>query len=177
VAIAPGTRFGAYEVAEQIGVGGMGEVYRATDTNLKRDVAVKILPESFASDADRLARFQREGEALASLNHSNIAQIYGLEKADGKTVIAMELIDGPTLAERIAEGPIPPDKALGIARQIADALEAAHGLQIVHRDLKPQDIQTLSVSCAAPTKPNEPLPANIGSLHEKVDTLFNASSH
>ena len=139
--LAPGKRFGPYEVVDRIGAGGMGEVYRATDTNLKRDVAVKVLPESFASDADRLARFRREAEVLASLNHPNIAHIYGLENADGDTVIVMELVDGPTLADRIAEGPIPPDEALGIARQIADALEAAHSRQIVHRDLKPQNVK------------------------------------
>ena len=139
--IGPGKRFGPYEVVDKIGVGGMGEVYRATDTNLKRDVAVKVLPESVASDADRLARFQREAEVLASLNHPNIAQIYGLEKADADTVIVMELIEGPTLADRIAEGPIPPDEALGIARQVADALEAAHSRQIVHRDLKPDNVK------------------------------------
>jgi eukaryotic-like serine/threonine-protein kinase len=139
--IGPGKRFGPYEVVDKIGVGGMGEVYRATDTSLKRDVAVKVLPESVASDPDRLARFQREAEVLASLNHPNIAQIYGLEKADSDTVIVMELIEGPTLADRIAEGPIPADEALGIARQIADALEAAHGRQVVHRDLKPENVK------------------------------------
>ena len=141
MAIGPGSRFGSYEVVEQIGKGGMGEVYRATDTNLRRDVAVKILPETFANDADRLGRFRQEAEVLASLNHPNIAHVYGLEKADRDTVIVMELIEGPTLADRIAEGPIPPDEALGFARQIADALEAAHDQRIVHRDLKPQNIK------------------------------------
>ena len=136
-----GTRFGPYEVTGQLGAGGMGEVYRATDTNLKRDVAIKVLPAAFAADADRLARFQREAEVLASLNHPNIATIHGLEKADGRTVIVMELVEGPTLADRIAQGPIPPDEALGIALQIADALEAAHGRQIVHRDLKPANVK------------------------------------
>jgi serine/threonine protein kinase/Tol biopolymer transport system component len=141
VALASGTRFGPYEVVEQIGSGGMGEVWRARDTNLKRDVAVKVLPESFAADADRLARFQREAEVLASLNHPNIATIHGLEQANGQTVIVMELVEGPTLADRIAEGPISPDEALGIARQVVDALEVAHGRQIVHRDLKPANIK------------------------------------
>jgi len=141
VALASGTRFGPYEVVELIGSGGMGEVWRARDTNLKRDVAVKVLPESFAADADRLARFQREAEVLASLNHSNIATIHGLEQANGQTVIVMELVEGPTLADRIAKGPISPDEALGIARQIVDALEVAHGRQIVHRDLKPANIK------------------------------------
>jgi serine/threonine protein kinase len=144
MALSPGTRFGSYEIAAAIGAGGMGEVYRATDTNLKRDVAVKVLPESFAGDADRVARFRREAEVLASLNHTNIAQIYGLEKANGRTVIVMELIDGQTLAERIAAGPIPPEEALGIARQIASALEAAHGAHVVHRDLKPANVKIKS---------------------------------
>ncbi|MGD8324603.1 MAG: protein kinase, partial [Gammaproteobacteria bacterium] len=141
MSLAPGTRFGAYEIGDAIGAGGMGEVYRATDTNLKRDVAVKVLPATFAEDADRVARFKREAEVLASLNHANIAQIYGLEKADGQTVIVMELVEGPTLANRIAQGPIPADEALGIAQQVADALEAAHGAQVVHRDLKPENIK------------------------------------
>jgi serine/threonine-protein kinase len=141
MALTSGTRFGSYEVTAPIGVGGMGEVYRARDTNLKRDVAIKVLPESFTGDADRLARFRREGEVLGSLNHANIAQVYGLEKAAGKTVIVMELVEGPTLAERIAQGPLPPDEALDIARQVADALEAAHGRQVVHRDLKPANVK------------------------------------
>jgi Tol biopolymer transport system component len=141
VAFSDGTRFGPYEVTGQIGAGGMGEVYRATDTNLKRDVAIKVLPTAFAADADRLARFRREAEVLASLNHPNIATIFGLENADGRTVIVMELVEGPTLADRIAQGPVPPDEALGIAHQIADALEAAHGRQIVHRDLKPANVK------------------------------------
>ena len=141
MALEAGTRLGAYEITGELGVGGMGEVYRATDTNLKREIAIKILPPAFASDADRIARFQREAEALAALNHSNIAQIYGLERSGEITALAMELVEGPTLADRIAEGPIPVDEALGIARQIADALEAAHGRQIVHRDLKPANIK------------------------------------
>jgi serine/threonine-protein kinase len=141
MALAAGTRFGPYQVAEAIGSGGMGEVYRATDTNLKRDVAIKLLPPAFADDADRVARFQREAEALAALNHPNIAQIHGLERSDGSTAIVMELVEGPTLADRIAQGPIPYDEALGIAMQVADALEAAHGRSIVHRDLKPANIK------------------------------------
>jgi serine/threonine-protein kinase len=144
MALNPGTRFGPYEIVEKIGAGGMGEVYRATDTALKRDVAVKVLPASFANDRDRLDRFQREAEVLASLNHPNIAQIFGLDKADGQTVIVMELVEGPTLAERIAQGPLPPDEALAIARQVADALEAAHGRQVVHRDLKPANVKVKS---------------------------------
>jgi serine/threonine-protein kinase len=122
-------------VAALIGAGGMGEVYSGTDMRLKRDVAIKVLPPLFASDADRLARFQREAEVLASLNHTNIAHVYGLEQSDGRTALAMELVEGETLAERIARGPIAVDEALVIARQIADALEAAHARGIVHRDL------------------------------------------
>jgi eukaryotic-like serine/threonine-protein kinase len=141
VALPVGTRLGAYEITGSLGVGGMGEVYRATDTNLNRDVAIKILPPAFANDADRIARFQREAEALAALNHSNIAQIYGLERSGDTTAIAMELVEGPTLADRIAAGPMPIDEALGIAAQIADALEAAHEKNIVHRDLKPANIK------------------------------------
>jgi serine/threonine protein kinase len=115
MAIDPGTRFGVYEVGEPIGSGGMGEVYRATDTSLKRDVALKVLPAAFVADSDRLARFQREAEILASLNHPNIAQVYGLEKANDQTAIVMELVEGPTLADRIKQGPIPPDEAMSIA--------------------------------------------------------------
>jgi len=139
--IAPGTRFGPFEIASRIGAGGMGEVYRAADTGLKRDVAIKVLPDSHATDADRLARFRREAEILASLNHPNIGQIYGLEKSNGRTALVMELIEGPTLADRIALGPIAVDEALRIAMQIAGALEAAHSQQIVHRDLKPANIK------------------------------------
>ena len=141
MALTPGTRLGPYEVTAQIGVGGMGEVYRATDTNLKRAVAIKVLPESVAADAERLARFQREAEVLASLNHPHIAAIYGLERSDGITALVMELVEGPTLADRIAQGPIPLDEALPIARQIAEALEAAHEHGIIHRDLKPANIK------------------------------------
>ena len=127
LALTPGTRLGPYAITAQIGVGGMGsEVYRATDTNLKRDVAIKVLPESVAGDAERLARFQREAEVLASLNHPNIAQIHGLEKSAGTIALVMELVEGPTLADRIAQGAIPVDEALPIAKQIAEALEAAH---------------------------------------------------
>jgi len=115
VALTPGTRIGSYEVTAQIGVGGMGEVYRATDTRLKRQVAIKVLPAALAGDAERLARFQREAEVLASLNHPNIAAIHGLEDADGSKALVMELVEGPTLADRIAQGPIPVDEALAIA--------------------------------------------------------------
>ncbi len=139
--LTPGTRLGPYEITAQIGVGGMGEVYRATDTNLKRAVAVKVIAASVSSDPDRLARLQREAEVLASLNHPNIAHIHGLEKKDGAIALVMELVEGPTLAERIHAGPIPVDDALAIARQIADSLEAAHERGIVHRDLKPANVK------------------------------------
>ena len=139
--IEPGTRLGPYVIAAPIGSGGMGEVYRAHDTRLKRDVALKILPESFASDADRLARFQREAEVLASLNHPNIAGIHGLEESNGIRALVMELVEGSTLADRIAQGPIPVAEALPIAKQIAEALEGAHERGIIHRDLKPANIK------------------------------------
>ena len=141
MAFAAGTRFGPYQVTGLIGVGGMGEVYRATDTTLGREVAIKVLPDSFAADADRAARFEREAKTLASLNHTNIGQIFGLERRDGTTALVMELVEGPTLAHRLMQGPIPVDEALNIAMQIADALEAAHALGIVHRDLKPANIK------------------------------------
>ena len=139
--LAAGARLGPYEITAQIGVGGMGEVYQATDTNLKRSVAIKVLPESVAGDAERLARFQREAEVLASLNHPNIAQIHGLEKSAGTIALVMELVEGPTLADRIAQGAIPVDEALLIAKQIAEALEAAHEQGIIHRDLKPANVK------------------------------------
>jgi len=141
VALTPGSRIGAYEIAAQIGAGGMGEVYRATDTNLKRQVAIKVLPESLAGDTERLARFQREAEVLAALNHPNIASIYGLDRTDGHAALVMELVEGPTLADRLAQGPLPVEEALPITRQIAEALEAAHEQGIVHRDLKPANIK------------------------------------
>jgi hypothetical protein len=139
--LAPGTRLGAYEVTAQIGEGGMGQVFRATDTKLKRQVAIKILPPSMATDPERLARFQREAEVLASLNHPHIAGIYGLEEGGGRTALVMELVDGEDLAQRIARGAIPIDEALPIAKQIAEALEAAHEQGIIHRDLKPANIK------------------------------------
>ena len=141
MALTPGTRLGPYEITAQIGAGGMGEVYRATDTKLKRDVAVKVLPSHVAADPERLARFQREAEVLASLNHPNIAAIYGLEEADQTKALVMELVEGPTLADRIAQGAIPVDEALPIAKQIAEALEAAHEQGIIHRDLKPANVK------------------------------------
>jgi serine/threonine protein kinase/Tol biopolymer transport system component len=140
LSLAPGTRLGAYEVTARIGEGGMGEVWRATDPNLGREVAIKVLPDGFAQDPDRLARLEREARTLASLNHPNVATIYGLEKSDGAALV-MELIDGVTLAERIAQGPLPLGEALRIAKQIIEALEAAHEVGIVHRDLKPSNVK------------------------------------
>ena len=118
----------------------MGEVYQATDTKLNRQVALKILPEAFTTDPDRLARFQREAQVLASLNHPNIAAIHGLEENDGTRALVLELVEGPTLAYRISQDPIPLDEALAIAKQIAEALEAAHEAGVIHRDLKPANI-------------------------------------
>jgi serine/threonine protein kinase len=141
VSLTSGTRLGPYEITAQIGAGGMGEVYRATDTNLKRQVAIKVLPAAVAADAERLARFQREAEVLALLNHPNIAIVYGLEKTDAVTGLVMELVEGPTLADRLAQGPISVEEALPIAKQIAEALEAAHGQGIIHRDLKPANVK------------------------------------
>jgi serine/threonine-protein kinase len=141
MALNSGTRLGPYEITGPIGAGGMGEVYRATDTNLDRPVAIKVLPEAVAGDAERLARFDREARTLAALNHPNIAQIYGVEKGAGQTALVMELVEGPTLADRLKQGPIAVDEALPIARQIAEALEAAHAQGIIHRDLKPANIK------------------------------------
>ena len=141
MAITPGARLGPYKILSALGAGGMGEVYRAADTKLKRDVAVKVLPAALASDPDRLARFQREAEVLASLNHPHIAHIYGLEDADGVKALVMELVDGVTLADRIGRGGLALDEALPIARQIAEALEAAHAQGIIHRDLKPANVK------------------------------------
>jgi Protein kinase domain/WD40-like Beta Propeller Repeat len=136
-----GMRLGPYEILSPIGAGGMGEVYRARDAKLGRDVAIKVLPAAFASDVERLARFRREAQVLASLAHPNVAHIYGVEEADGVDALVLELVEGETLAERIARGPLPVDEALDVARQIADALEAAHEKGIVHRDLKPANVK------------------------------------
>ena len=136
-----GVRFGTYEITALIGVGGMGEVYHARDTTLGRSAAIKVLPASFAADAARVARFEQEAKTLAALNHANIAQIFGLERSGGTLALAMELVEGTTLAERIAQGPLPVDEALGVANQIAAALEAAHTRGIVHRDLKPANVK------------------------------------
>jgi serine/threonine-protein kinase len=137
MSLAPGTRLGPYEIIAAIGAGGMGEVYRARDPRIGRDVALKVLPEAFANDEDRLARFKREAQVLGSLNHPHIAAIYGIEEG----ALILELVDGPTLADRIAQGPLALDEALPIARQIVGALEAAHDRGIIHRDLKPANIK------------------------------------
>jgi Tol biopolymer transport system component len=139
--ITAGTKLGPYEILEQIGAGGMGEVYRARDPKLGRDVAIKVLPEAFARDTERMARFQREAKVLASLDHPNIATIHGLEESGGTRALVMQLVEGPTLADRIKAGPIPVDEAIRIARQIADALEYAHERGIIHRDLKPANVK------------------------------------
>ena len=136
-----GSRIAHYDVTALIGEGGMGQVYQATDTKLNRQVALKILPEAFATDPDRLARFQREAQVLASLNHPNIAQIHGIEEAEDTRALVLELVEGPTLADRIKQGPISVDEALPIAKQIAEALEAAHEQGVIHRDLKPANIK------------------------------------
>ena len=141
MALAAGDRLGVYEVRDLIGAGGMGEVYRGHDTKLNRSVALKILPDAFASDPDRLARFKREAQVLASLSHSNIGSIFGFEETDTVHALVLELIEGPTLADRLAHGPLALDDALPVARQIADALDAAHAQGIVHRDLKPANIK------------------------------------
>jgi Tol biopolymer transport system component len=141
MSISPGSHIGPYEVTSQLGEGGMGVVYRGRDSRLQRDVALKVLPDHFASDPDRLSRFQREAQVLASLNHSNIAQIYGLEQVGDATCIVMELVEGETLGERLKKGPMSSDEALDVARQIAEALAAAHERGIIHRDLKPANIK------------------------------------
>jgi serine/threonine protein kinase/Tol biopolymer transport system component len=144
VTLTAGTRLGPYEIAAQIGAGGMGEVYRALDTNLGRQVAIKVLSGTVAHDPERLGRFEREAKALAALNHPNIAQIFGLERSNGVTAIVMELIEGPTLADRIDHGALSIDQALSIATQITEALGAAHDQGIIHRDLKPANIKLTS---------------------------------
>jgi eukaryotic-like serine/threonine-protein kinase len=141
MSLRPGSRLGPFEIVSAIGAGGMGEVYCATDTNLGRHVAIKVLPEAFANDPERVARFEREAKTLASLNHPNIAIIHGVEKAEGTYALVMELVEGEDLSQRIARGPIPVDESLPIAKQIAHALEAAHEQGIIHRDLKPANIK------------------------------------
>ena len=141
MALPAGTRLGVYEIVAPLGAGGMGEVYRARDGTLNREVALKVLPEPFAFDAERLARFRREAQVLAALNHPNIAAIYGFEESTSVHALVLELVEGPTLADRLAHGAMPVDEALPIARQIAEALETAHEVGIIHRDLKPANIK------------------------------------
>src|SRR6516165_6397366 len=141
MALTIGTQLGSHEITGLLGKGGMGEVYRARDLKLKREVAIKILPGEFAQDSDRVSRFQREAEVLASLNHPNIAGIHDLQEANGSRFLVLELVEGETLADRLKRGPIPLDEAVPIAKQIVDALEAAHARGIVHRDLKPGNIK------------------------------------
>ena len=169
MSLTPATRLGPYEILSAIGAGGMGEVYRARDTKLDRHVAIKVLPETFTSDQDRRARLQREAKVLASLNHQNIAHIHGYEESGGVDALVMELVEGPTLADRIARGPIPVDEALSIARQIAEALESAHDRAIVHRDLKPANIKlrpdgtvkVLDFGLAKAIEPPSPLSSDV----------------
>src|SRR5687767_9674517 len=140
-AMLTGRRIGVYEIQTLLGAGGMGEVYRARDTKLGRQVAIKILPHAFTSSPERLARFEREARILAALNHPHVAAIYGVEEAEGLHAIVLELVEGETLADRLVGGPVPVAEALAIARQIADALDAAHEKGIIHRDLKPANIK------------------------------------
>ena len=137
MSLSPGTRLGHYDVTALLGEGGMGQVWQATDTQLNRQVALKILPDAFAADPDRFARFTREAQILASLNHPNIAAIHGIEEAKGTRALVLELVDGPTLADRIKRGPIPLDEALPIATQVAEALQAAHDTGVIHREACP----------------------------------------
>ena len=139
--IAPGTQFGTFEILAPLGAGGMGEVYRARDTRLHREVALKLLPKDVARDPERVERLTREVRLLASLSHPNIGTIHGLEEQTGELALVLELVEGPTLADRLKAGPLRTDKVLAIARQIADALEAAHERGIIHRDPKPANIK------------------------------------
>jgi len=172
VALEPGTRLGSYEILTLLGQGGMGEVYRAKDAKLHRDVAIKVLPVEVAADSDRLSRFEREAHVLASLNHPNIAQIYGVEDDSGTPALVMELVEGPTLADRIAKGPIPIDEALSISKQLTEGLEAAREQGIVHRDLKPANIKMrpdgtakiLDFGLAKALEPTRPLSASASVL-------------
>jgi eukaryotic-like serine/threonine-protein kinase len=176
VTLKSGDRLGPYEVVNALGAGGMGEVWRARDTTLGRDVALKILPDRLALDSERLARFKREAQILASLNHPNIAAIHGFQESDGQQALVLELVEGPTLADRIAQGPIPVDEALPIAKQIAEALEAAHEQGIIHRDLKPANIKlrpdaTVKVLDFGLAKATEPASAVVSSALSMSPTI------
>jgi hypothetical protein len=144
MSLALGSRVGPYEIVSALGAGGTGEVYRARDAKLNRDVALKILPDAFTLDGDRIARFRREAQVLASLNHPNVAATYGFEDSGPTHALVLELVEGPTLADRIAQGAVPLDDALPIARQIAEALEAAHEQGIMHRDLASGAVHTVT---------------------------------
>jgi Tol biopolymer transport system component len=175
----PGSRLGPYEITAKLGEGGMGEVWRATDTRLKREVAIKVLPAAFTADKERLARFEREAQLLAQLHHPHIASIFGLEESDGVRALVMELVEGPTLAERMADGPVPLDEALAIARQIAEALEDAHEHGIIHRDLKPQNVKvradgTVKVLDFGLAKAMEPGGASSAADLARSPTLMNS---
>lgn len=173
-----GKRIGPFDILDLIGEGGMGQVYRANDTRLSRDVALKFLPEQFGADPDRLARFQREAQALASLNHPNIATIHGIEQSGSMRALVMELVEGPTLAERIAQGPMAVEEVLPIAKQIAEALEYAHERGIIHRDLKLANIKITPESgslrtplTALPSVPTSP----VSGLKEHSPTVVRES--
>ena len=184
-----GTQLGTYLVTALLGRGGMGEVWRARDTKLKREVAIKILPDEFSRDPERVARFQREAEVLASLNHPNIAAIYNLEEANGSRFLVLELVEGDTLAERIKRGPLPVDEALKIAKGICDALEAAHEKAVVHRDLKLANVKItpegtvkvldfgLAKALAGPSPgaARHPLPGGEGRF-SNIPTMMSAST-
>ena len=181
MALPVGDRLAHYDVTALIGEGGMGQVYQATDTKLNRQVALKILPEAFAADPDRLARFQREAQVLASLNHPNIAAIHGLEESDDTRALVLELVEGPTLADRIAQGAIPLDEALPIAKQIAEALEAAHEQGVVHRDLKPANIKvrpdgTVKVLDFGLAKAMQPEPTDVSASMSPTISLTAAAT-
>ena len=139
--LSTGTKLGPYQILSPLGKGGMGEVYRARDSNLDREVAIKVLPDFYSRDPDRVARFEREAKVLASLNHPHIAAIYGFEESDGKRYLVMELVEGQTLSERIRSGSMPVEEALTVGKQIAEALETAHNSGIIHRDLKPANVK------------------------------------
>jgi serine/threonine protein kinase len=169
VALGPGTRLGVYEILSLLGSGGMGEVWRARDVKLQRDVAIKVLPQALCDDPERLARFEREAQTLAALSHPNIAHVHGFDDANGVPALIMELVEGPTLADRVARGSIPLDEALPIARQIAEGLEAAHEQGIIHRDLKPANIKVredgtvkiLDFGLAKALEPKQPSGVNV----------------
>ena len=177
VTLSAGSRFGAYEVVEPVGAGGMGEVYRARDVRLDRNVALKVLPQAFTRDAERLARFDREARVLASLNHPGIAAIHGIEECDGQRALVLEFVEGGTLADRLlAKRALSIDETLDLARQIADALDVAHERGIVHRDLKPSNVGLTSSGAVkvldfgvAKTRPTQ---LSLETVEDDRDTMF-----